>query len=72
MPSLISKIKSSAYARYGVDKHSHFHRVKVLPKYSENSVGYLQHFGAMDRAHCTSRHCLVFLAVSSLDKDKKS
>lgn len=71
MPSLISEMKSSAYAGYEVNEHSHFHRAWVLPKCSENSVGYLRHFGAMDEAHCTARHRLVFLAITSLDGDEE-
>lgn len=71
MPSLISKMKSSAYAEYEVDEHSHFHRAWALPKCFENLVGYLRDFGAIDGTHCTTCHRLVLLAVTSLDGDEE-
>ena len=71
MPSLIKKMQSSAYVGLQVDKNSRFFCAWVLPKYSENSVAYLRHFGAMDGAHCKARHRLVLLAVTSLDADEE-
>lgn len=67
MPALIEKIQSSAYAGLEVDERSRFQRAWVLPKASENAMVYLRKFVAMDGAHCTSRHQLVLLAVTSLD-----
>lgn len=71
MPSLISKMKSSAYAGYEVVKHSLFHRAWVLPKCSENLVGYLRYFRVMDGAHCTTRHYLVPLVIKCSGRNKK-
>ena len=64
-------MKSSTYAEHEVDKHSQFYRTWVLPKCSENSVDYLQDFGAMDGAYYTACHGLVLLVVTFLNRDKE-
>ena len=64
-------MQQSAYAGLEVDKDSWFFRAWVMPKCSENSVAYLRHFGAIDRAYCKARHRLVLLTVTTLDADEE-
>lgn len=68
---LISKIKSSIYTRYEINDHSYFHCIWLLLIYSENLVGQLQYFWAIDGLHYVMHQYLIFLAIISLDWDEK-
>lgn len=68
MPLFISKTKLSMYI---IDEHLRFYYTWVLSKCSKNLFNYLHYFGSINRAYHILHYSLDFLAIISLNIDKK-
>lgn len=74
MPALLTQMRGdiaggrrTAWTKLELDSEGRFLRCAVFPVATAHASEYVRNFFAMDGAHCTARHRMTLLAITTLD-----